>query len=193
MRRCLKRLANWLKNILTSGDYGTSHRLPLPACILPPSSSASPTVTTNLHLNRDVSRRYHPLRHGLQPRHSCPRSRLRIRTVISIPPFLSPPRVPLRTKQASHCPPRPRPRPRPSSVEQNKSIRYVLKTSSSSCRILPSCLASVLPSSSSFDRAVGDAQKKNIKRKRKNETFLTSRIRACGLASGKSPVRGTFL
>lgn len=73
------------------------------------------------------------------------------------PSFLSPPRLP-RTKQSFHPPPRPRPRP-PPSPSPFSSKQYSLCLKSSSCRIPPSFPAPALPSSSSFDRAVGDVRK----------------------------------
>lgn len=174
----LKRLAKWLRIFRPEAATG-----PTPPCTSRPRSPTfSPHHPSHLvtnHLVQDVSRRYHPLRHGLQPWHSCPRPRLRIRTVIPIPPFLSPPRCPSSNQTSLHCPPRPRPPSSLVSVDQYQYSSLCLENLFvASCRILPSCLAPALPSSSSFDRAVGDV-KPSENETRRSSTPLRLRLWPC--------------
>lgn len=130
------------ENILTSGGCWTSGTFYPRDRFLPPSLPPHPSHLVANHRAQDVSRRYHPLRHGLQPRHSCPRPRLRIRTVISIPPFLSPPRCPSSNQTKPPLSSSPEPSVVPRLRRRSESILLALsrekkaKTSSSPRRVV---------------------------------------------------------
>lgn len=188
------------ENILTSGGCRTSATFYPRDRFLPPSLPPHPSHLVANHRAQDVSRRYHPLRHGLQPRHSCPRPRLRIRTVISIPPFLSPPRCPSSNQTKPPLSSSPEPSVVPRLRRRSESILLALSREKKqkppprrvvsyttvvvSCCSRPALLVLLLRSSGRRCQSI---------RKRDETVPHTSALALCGLASGKSPVNGAII